>query len=136
MIPAFTQEKDDCFSACIASVLDIPRADVPHFKNEAEAAGDPDGEEFYELAQEFLARHNKRWIVINIPCEYFNDALFAMSRNRDQYWIAGGCTKEGHPHAVICKGGECVHEPGGGLYPIVDPMELDGIPCVVAWIIV
>lgn len=93
-------EQGDCTECSVATLLGIPRADVPCFHGEDGAAGFWDRlDEFFAARGMYLHRFDGAWVF---PCLY----------------LAGGRTARGTNHMVVMRDGELFHDPhpeGSGL---------------------
>jgi hypothetical protein len=95
--------KGNCFTACIASIMDLPINEVPHFASY--------GQDWFKVFWEFLKdkpfEMNGTWSVQSMPNwkEEFNGI--------DGYVIVGGESPRGVKggHAVIYKNGEPFFDP-------------------------
>jgi hypothetical protein len=93
----------NCFSACVASILELPIEDVPYFMGS-------DGEGWFDRLSVWLSERGLY-------------ALYYDTSDRNTYWpdgyyILGGESVRG-PHAVVAKGKDVVHDPHhsrAGLY--------------------
>lgn len=138
----FDERKGDCFAACLASLLEIPLADVPNFR-EIQTSG---GRDMIQLADEWLREnHRKRFLGIEIyhpsggertdicllnRLFYANEGEYVLLSGESPRKNADGSTKY---HCVIgkadCWGFDVVHDPhpeGGGIV---------GQPYGVKWIL-
>lgn len=97
----------DCVRACVASVLELPAMEVPHFYED-----NCDGETGYARIREWLAGRNLAPFFV-----YFNgsDPLETVLEhmtvaNPEAHYILYGNSGEGD-HVVVCQGGKVVHDP-------------------------
>jgi hypothetical protein len=92
----------DCMRAAIASLLDLPREEVPHFHE-----GTNDVTVFDRRVNAFLA--SKGLMLVDVtPSEY----IFVTNNNLpDCYHLISGYTERGTYHACVGKNGELVHDP-------------------------
>ncbi|MCE9567417.1 MAG: hypothetical protein K8U57_35905 [Planctomycetes bacterium] len=104
---------DDCFSACLASVMELPLEAVPKF---FEIAG-KDETEWWKAIKAWLATHG--WGVINIDCNAFK------LRRIDGYLIVAGESARGVDHSTVWHKGKLVHDPHPEQNGIKEPRELD-----------
>ena len=94
----------DCARACIASLLDLPIAEVPHFLQVAN--GDATG--FWEGIQTFCRKHG--YALMSVPARagqnFFGD-------DGDVYHKISGPSPRGNGlwHAVVGRNGEIVFDP-------------------------
>lgn len=92
----------DCFSACIASILEIPLEDVPN----------PKGEDWVHRFNEWLRDYGLAIVTMGLP-EGAKDMPLDMRR----YFLPGYCIlavkspRGDWTHAVVCLDGEIVHDP-------------------------
>lgn len=85
----------DCFAACVASMLDMPRSEVPNFME----AGP--GPEWWVALQRWLGERNMWCEVMKIE-----------SCNEPGYWIGSGKSPRGdYHHAVVMHGHTFAHDP-------------------------
>lgn len=90
----------DCMRACIASLLCLSIAEVPHFFEGGCGSG-----EFDRRVGDFLAQHGL--IELTIPVE----AARRLHYTRDVYHMMYGYTERGTFHAVVALNGHVVHDP-------------------------
>lgn len=83
----------DCFSACVASLLELPLAEVPYFNDDWPASFDA-----WLRARGFYS------LVITIP------QGMAPGWYPEGYYILGGQCARGS-HAVVARGDAIVHDP-------------------------
>ncbi len=108
--PSTRGETGDCFSACVASILEIKLMDVPHFY-----ATVPVGQPIDERTQKYM----DRWFLDNGviyvelalpgPLERLLPQLAA--RVDRMHYILQGVNDTGNDHAVVCYGAQIVHDP-------------------------
>lgn len=106
----------DCLRACIATVMDVPSEQVPHFADLG-----VDGEQALEHVRQWLAYRYKSTIAtFALPGnEALSEVLEWMgSVNGTVTWLLfGSLTPEGQApqpgsdHVVVCQGGSVVHNP-------------------------
>lgn len=95
----------DCQRAVIASLLDLPIADVPHFLQEA----DGDATKFWEGMQSFL--HSKGYAYLTIP-NACGAAFYGANDDLIYYEVSGVSPRNPNVmHAVIGCDGEIVFDP-------------------------
>jgi hypothetical protein len=97
----------DCLRVCLASLLDLPPLEVPHFFHDG-----CDGATGWERANRFLAPLGLR--MINIA---FSEDPGAVLRsmgavNRDAVYLMGVGSPRAN-HTIIARGGAVIHDPGG-----------------------
>lgn len=93
----------DCMRACIASLLDLPRAEVPHFLQAA--AGDP--ETFWNLIFDFCEKLGFEYLP-HLP-----DFSPGMAATLGGYHVIAGPSPRGGGvwHAVVGLNGEIAFDP-------------------------
>lgn len=98
---AFGRPDGNCFEACLASILELPLKDVPHFTDE-----------------NWLYRYN-RWLQWHFSLQLFLASPTVLSTlSPDTYTIANGANWRKASHSVVMQGGVLVHDPNpdrGGL---------------------
>lgn len=108
----------DCLRACIATVMDTPTEQTPHFADNGASA------------EEALA-HVRRWL----EPQGLTIATFAMggdlsasdvmewmgAMNPTVTWLLFGQQRSGGDHVVVCQGGKMVHNPAWVPASIVAP---------------
>jgi len=121
-----TGKGGNCFSACLASVLDLPLSEVPNF---FEIAPD-DRDDWWEAVRIWLRKRNLGVLPINADWNIVRSMPGA-------YLIVAGMSPRGRLHSTIWFNGEMVHDPhpeGGGieepewvdlLYPLDPGAETD-----------
>ncbi len=115
-------EVGDCFRCCVATLLDLPRDDVPHF------AGGPDGAAAWVVrTQEWLAQRGLLYIQVT-------DFVWPWVRGLSApLVIAGGKSPRGVKggHAVVvevtCNGWRLIHDPHPSRAGIVGEPEDYGL---------
>jgi hypothetical protein len=109
MIPIdqnITGSRGNCFSACLASLLEIPNVNsVPLFLSEP---GDTSHFDWASRLDAWLSQfglYALHFATPEVPASSFEGAL------PGSYYILGGRSPRGRPHAVVAKGHEIVHDP-------------------------
>ncbi len=94
----------DCQRAVIASLLDLPISEVPHFLQISKG----DASLFWENLQSFCKQHG--FVYLTVPCGY-GHAFFGLEE--DIYHEISGPSPRGNDitHAVVGKGGKIVFDP-------------------------
>lgn len=88
----------DCMRACIASVLDLPISEVPHFAQlDAEGKGN-----FWLMVAEFCAEQGYSFVTVPGRIIWTNDEVYHI--------ISGPSPRRGH-HAVVGRNGQIVFDP-------------------------
>jgi len=106
----------DCQRAVIASLLDLPIKDVPHFLQEAD--GDP--EIYWTQLQTFCRKHG--YAYLTVPAKH--GAAFYGDEGRVFHEISGPSPRgNGVFHAVVGCDGEIVFDPHPSRAGLVGPPE-------------
>lgn len=90
----------DCQRACIASLLDLPIAEVPHFLHD----GTKDHVEFNQRINRFLSPLG----LMHLETHAFD---FKDDWKPDCYHMIYGPASRGFRHAVVAFNGEVIHDP-------------------------
>jgi len=118
----FGKADGNCYAACLASILEIPIDSVPPCRQ-----CNDESDQMAALRQQKFYREWARtmgFVLINVEGDF---AAFDRV-----FMVAGGRGPRGIGHAVVWRGGKCVHDPfpgGGGLtgepdeYEILVPMN-------------
>lgn len=97
----------DCYRACLASILDLPSEQVPHFiQDRAAQPAWRDDERMWLAARGLQAIV----MVFKLPLPTILECIGAM--NPGVHYIIGGRGSNGMPHAVVACGASIVHDPG------------------------
>lgn len=106
----------DCFSAALASLLDLPLSDVPHFAKQA----DGDGEKFWYLVNQFLA--SKGLVLIQtIGTSFCQPRLLGAA---PCYHLILAQDEDGDGHTLVGLNGRVVFDPNPSKPMLVtDPRE-------------
>lgn len=127
MTPVYQQEQHDlakgiwgdCHRAALASLLDLPINDVPHFCD----GGPPD---WPERERAWLAGRGMLFLLGVVPVVSQSDALRYASLINPQpsqhFILSGASSADGLNHSVVCRGERVVHDP--------DPEALTGQPAL------
>lgn len=128
MIPvpqtAFGEGKGDCFSACIASVLEMPLDRVPNFCLDRNPA-------WLDMARDFVRRESP-YSILFITSNGEPDMirqLRELAEQLDAFSVVGGVSPRCEPgtrwlHSVVLRGTTIIHDPhpsGAGL--VGDPTD-------------
>lgn len=108
----------DCYRTCIAMLLNMDPADVPHFCHE-----DPPEEEVDDAVDAFLATYGFEMLWFVYADRLTNVKRFMSKVNGDGYVLLLGRTKGGDSHCVVLHGDEIVDPSPGGIgisYPCDD----------------
>jgi hypothetical protein len=96
-------KSEGCYTACLATLLDIPPMIIPIFYSDVYSV-----EEAWELSNEFASRYDYK---LNYTTDFIPSG----------WSIAGGRTSTGYKHATLCLDGDQVFDPwpnGNGLNKI------------------
>lgn len=80
--------RGDCFSACLASLLRVPLAEVPRFC-------EIDGDDWQDAIDAWLAQFSLIYVEVKI------DVRMIEALARAGYHILNGPGSGGHPHSVV-----------------------------------
>jgi hypothetical protein len=107
MIPidqtTFGIPEGNCFSACVASLLHLPIAEVPNFCKAGYENPDRQGPD--DWPRNFI-----RWLQARGFFPVFAKGTPPYEFYGNFFWIAGGTSPRG-PHAVVMYGDRMVHDP-------------------------
>lgn len=117
MTPAMCQTKHeppssygDCLRACIATIMDLPPEQVPHFADKGATA-----QEALAHARQWLGEQGLTIATFGLPgSEPLSDVLEYMgSVNSTVTWLLFGSTdlEAVSLHVNVCHGGQVVHDP-------------------------
>lgn len=122
------EEHDDCYRACVATVLGMELSEVPHFYRQARTL--PGATEkrcpgIYDIIRDWA--RTRGYAALFLPAQqslaYVLQQTFQL--NPEAPFILGGTSIMGTGHAVVVCGGRIVHEPTPGYGPeaggVVDP---------------
>jgi len=105
MKPVKMRKDDDCWRACLASILNLDYEDVPEFWGIGE---NENGEDWVERTQEFLRSYGYGYIEIIL-----GDPSHKSFYCQGYHFIIGASKLiPGVKHAVVGKDGEIVFDPG------------------------
>lgn len=97
----------DCLRACIATVMDMPWQDVPHFMD-----GHDDPYWGLAMTRNWLRSRGYTAFVTQFPAVDRAEMLSVMhDMNPDAVYLLFGLTEDGGGHVVVCSGGSVVHNP-------------------------
>jgi hypothetical protein len=119
----------DCLRAALASVLDLPAEDVPHFAHDG-----ADPEIVLQRARDYLRPMGlTAFVSIYDGSNSRAEVLEYMAeRNPDTTYLLFGLVSEGGGHVVVCTGGKVVHNPAWYGCHVVAPGPSGWITWVVA----
>lgn len=108
--------RSDCFRACVASVLELARDEVPHFFDYEEPSADAG----LAVLEEWLRRRSLSFTILILPAPLPADLRYFV---RGHYIQCGRVFGGETVHAVVGAGGEQVHDPNPlrrGVRPYAD----------------
>lgn len=111
-------EHDDCYSACVASLLGLDLADVPNFYRDAGGCtGLTRMPEVYGLIREWAWPRGLAPLFLQTRADLPYLLHHSERLNPGVPYILGGTSKYGTGHAVIACHGRIIHEPAPGYGP-------------------
>ena len=119
-------EHGNCFTACVASLLEVPIESVPDFSSM--------GHRWFPTFYRFLDSHGYEFFGSGTIKSHGIKSLEEF-KGVDGYVIVGGKSPRTYVkrgHAVIYKNGKLVHDPhpsGEGLLEVEDWYFIERIPC-------
>ena len=114
-----TETLGDCVRACLASMLELPSRDVPHF---FEKATTPQGVEQANIEmQRWFAKRGQILAPVGLPGAWSKEEFFAFMTEAypDHYYMLWA--NFGGDHAAVCRNGEIAHNPAWYRTPIEGP---------------
>jgi hypothetical protein len=112
------EEHDDCYAACVATVLGIDLADVPNFYRDAGgAAGLTRMPEVYGMIREWARGRGLAPLFLLTPAPLAFLLAHSERLNPGVPFILGGTSIHGRGHAVVACHGRIIHEPAPGFGP-------------------
>lgn len=113
----------DCHRAVIASLLELPIDEVPHFCDQGKKISGPDTDDRQWLRSRGLTPINMAFPGTTT----LDDVLTTVENcNPGLLFILGGTSRNGTGHSVVAGRGEILHDPSIDQSGIVGPME-DGL---------
>jgi hypothetical protein len=111
----------DCFRAVMASLLDLPITDVPHFFE----TGNRDIQASWTAVDTFLALRGLAWSETHFNGKAVPTVRWMLESikfmYRDTYIVLCGLSRRGNNHAVIVLNGEVVADPSADNTGIIGP---------------
>lgn len=108
----------DCHRAAVASILELPLDDVPHFMD-----GNPDSAEFNRRESAFLKSRGLVRVMVAFQAT-MDDVLRTMCVwNPGTHYILGGRSRNDTDHSVVACDGKIVHDPALDNSGVVGPMS-------------
>ena len=121
---AKTGEHGDCFSACMASVMDLPLAAVPNF-NVNMTNGETLAVHNIRKLRKWLHTKGYSYAEIGYQMPTLRNMLDHMyNLIPDTTYLLMGRTNTYRVHCVVAKGGDIIHDPGseqGDYYSLRGP---------------
>lgn len=114
MTPVNQRTRDDCFRACVASVLNLRYEDVPHFM-EGETTGAVLSDRALNAIDAWFAERGLAHVEVGFsmsPAQVMRD--FGHVNSTLTYLMTGRGQRSVN-HCVVCRGGEMIHDPGAHL---------------------
>lgn len=128
-------EIGDCHRACIASLLELPIEDVPHFYDVDDGAYK---NEHTKQAEEYQTRWLAERGLAFVELPFLGDTLEAVLKwvsfySGETYYLLCAKSRGGHGHSVVCHKDKIVHDPTyGDPHGIVGP---EGDHWWVGWLV-
>lgn len=121
MIPIYQQAKDDCFAACIASLLHCPLSFVPPMTAVS------DVRQYDGKLQKWLHQYIRcgGYVEFGFP-EPLPELMSRMMVSAEtSYYILTGTNRAAAAHSVVCLGGMIAHDPSAepGHHTLVGPVN-------------
>ncbi len=107
----------DCMRACVASLLNLPAKEVPHFY------ANGDDTEFAKELNIFLRQQGLVELNLKYRKDFFKPE-YVFRGQKDIYHIIVGKTSGGLWHAVVGRDGQLVHDPGPDKRGLAEPLYL------------
>lgn len=111
----------DCFRTCIAIILDLDAADVPHF---LDCTATPDQADRDRHEKEWLA--SQGFVIIRVPVDgsaELESVLMMAGQASPMPYILSGMSRTPANHCVVCQGDQIVCDPSLTDSGIVGPMD-------------
>jgi hypothetical protein len=110
----------DCMRACVATILDMPTADLPNF-----ADGGVDADSAFAEMRRWLLLIGLAPFITAYPGEHSMADLLEMqgALNPSSIYVLFGSTNSGGDHCVVCEGGSIVHNPAWYGCDLIGPMS-------------
>lgn len=112
----------DCFRACLASLLEIDAADVPHFMD-----GGFDPLHTFSNVQDWLAPMGWGMASIVVDCDLQEALDFNCAIRFKAHFMVTGMGPTGCDHTVLATEGAIVHDPSPRSAGLVGPCTQDGM---------
>lgn len=113
----------DCFRACLASILDTPILEVPHFF-EGLAPGEEVPSDREAALHGWLAERGLTLILLPVWAEETDTVLDLIGDAHPHlHYLLSGLTIKGVSHCVVAKGREVVHDPASPALGLFAPHD-------------
>lgn len=108
----------DCLGACVASILELPAAAVPHFYHDG-----CDGETGNKRLINWLATRGNAPVFSCFDGDTPLEELMTTAEivTNGAHYLLFGTTENDGEHVVVCRGNKVVHNPSWGGTRIVKP---------------
>ena len=113
----------DCYRTCIGCLLDIQPIEIPHFYKDKEYGDSIDVD--YDVRM-WLKPRNLHLLTTSIRDTIEDFLDYMKTFNCAQHYILLGGTPSNIPHAVVCRGGEIIHDPAPSNPGVTQPLD-DGL---------
>lgn len=114
----------DCFRCAVASILELPAADVPHFMDYP--WDDPDQGRWFKDLNEWLRPYGLAYMEVTAHPDAPWDWDAFKAAGFDPFHIMSGNSIRAK-HSVVAMSGEIVHDPHPARLGLVGPNEDDGL---------
>lgn len=118
----------DCFAACVASMLELPLCDVPHFYADSDRTDRPLLPRELAFQQQWFASQGITYVEFGFVCALSLIFKNMAERNGTLHYLLTGNNLRRRAHSVIARGDRIVHDPAvlpaeatAGLTTIVGP---------------
>jgi hypothetical protein len=97
----------DCYRTAIACIMDKEPEEVPHFY----PSPDTTSEQFNDLVDNYLKTQGLIRFISWYTCSLDEVLASVGGNNPNCYWILSGTSPRNTEHAVVCLGGNIIHDP-------------------------
>ena len=112
-------QNGDCFRCCIASILELPARNVPHFYQNVANGGYTTPEEDRRVVAWFQALHMS-YFETGYKQNFYSMMQFMGDLTPDLTYVLSGGTADHFAHSVVCRGNQIIHNPASET--IADPL--------------
>lgn len=112
----------DCFRCCVASILELPAASVPHFMEAGEGCKDT---WYKELNIYLLKEHKLNYFEFNYKDQNWLDWNAYKECYFNPFYILSGRSPRDN-HSVVARSGQILHDPHPLRTGLIGPMD-DGL---------